>query len=69
MSAQFTAFHLGHKQVITEAHTKCIILGACHDDCVGGCHFGQDKTVAKVSARFYWKGIHKDVANWVSVHD
>ena len=52
-------------QVITDVETKCKILEACHDDRVGGCHFGRDKTGSKVSARFYWKGIQKDVAHWV----
>ena len=40
-------------------------MEACHNDAVGGCHFGRDKTAAKVSARYYWKSINNDVADWV----
>ena len=53
------------RQVVTEIKTKRQILEACHDDRVGGCHFERDKTLAKVSARFYWKGIKEDVSDWV----
>lgn len=56
----------GPRQVVTEMKAKRQILEACHDDLVGGCHFGRDKTFAKVSARFYWKGIKEDVNDWVS---
>ncbi len=48
-------------------HRKQVILEACHDNRVGGCHFGRDKTIEKVSSRFFWKGIHKDVEKWVSM--
>ena len=46
---------------------KHAILEACHDSRFGGCHFGRDKTTEKVSSRYYWKGLHKDVEEWVSV--
>ena len=59
----------GPRQVVTETKTKRQILEACHDDRVGGCHFGRDRTFAKVSARFYWKGIKEDVNDWVRRHD
>ena len=52
-------------QVVTELQTKCRIVEACHDDKVGGCHFGRDKTADKVSSRFYWKRINSDVDDWV----
>ena len=55
----------GLHQVVTDDRTKCKILEACHDDKVGGCHFGRDKTASKVSARYYWKGIMQDVEAWV----
>ena len=56
----------GIRQVVTENKTKRKILEACHNDTVGGCHFGRDKTFAKVSARYYWKGIKQDVNDWVN---
>ena len=57
----------GLRQVVTDAKTKEKILEACHDDPVGGCHFGRDKTTAKVTTRYYWKGIIQDVDTWVSI--
>ena len=56
----------GLRQVVTETKMKRKILEACRDDRVGGgCHFGRDKTAAKVGARYYWKGIIQDVESWV----
>ena len=57
----------GLRQVVTDAKTKQKILEACHDDRVGGCHFGRDKTAVKVTVRYYWKGIIQDVDTWVSI--
>ena len=45
--------------------TKSQILEACHNDRVGGCHFGRDKTAFKVLQRYYWKRINSDVDDWV----
>lgn len=28
------------------------------------CHFGGDKTAAKVTGHFYWKGMNKDIDDW-----
>ncbi len=53
--------------MVTEKATKERILQTCHDDKVGGCHFGRDRTVEKVSTQFYWKGIYSDVEDWVSL--
>ena len=44
-----------------DVHRKHLILEACHEDRVGGCHFGQDKTTEKISSRFFWKDLYKDV--------
>ena len=55
----------GLRQVVTDKKMKQKILEACHDDRVGGCHFGRDKTAAKVGSRYYWKGIIEDVNLWV----
>ena len=52
-------------QVVSDSKTKLKILEVCHNDSVGGCHFGWDITAAKVSARYYWKTINQDVADWV----
>ena len=52
-------------KAIRVAKTKRKIMEACHDDKVGGCHFGRDKTASKVSTQYYWKGIMQDVETWV----
>lgn len=39
------------------------IITACH--ITSGAHLGVDKTVNKASDRYYWKGIYKDVRNFV----
>lgn len=41
------------------------LLMALHDNLYGGGHFGFDKTYAAVKTRFYWKGITKDVREFV----
>ena len=46
--------------------SKTRILEACHDDRVGGCHFGRDRTIDKIAARYYWRGIYNDTEEWVS---
>ena len=51
--------------MITSREVKSKILEACHDDRVGGCHFGRDKTAFQVSQCFYWKRINQDVEDWV----
>ena len=52
-------------QMVINSDTKSKILEACHNDRVGGCHFGHDKTAFKVSQRYYWTRINSDVDDWV----
>ena len=40
------------------------IVRACHTDPTSG-HMGVKKTVYRVSERFFWKGITKDVEKFV----
>ncbi len=42
-------------------------MEACHDNLVGGCHFGRDRTLDKVTSRYYWKNINKYTDEWVSI--
>ena len=53
-------------QVIRDRVAKTRILEACHDDRVGGCHFGRDRTIDKIATRYYWRGIYNDTEEWVS---
>ena len=50
---------------MSDTRTKRSILEACHNDTVGGCHVGRDKTAAKVTARYYWRTVNNDVVDWV----
>ena len=52
--------------MVVELSMKKRILESCHNDMLGGCHFGRDKTAAKVTSRFYWKGMNKDIDDWVN---
>ncbi len=49
-----------HSQVVFQSQ-KNQILEACHDNLAGGGHFGRDKTLAKVSERYYWLGMVQDI--------
>jgi hypothetical protein len=41
-------------------------LEAAHNVLIGGGHFGVDKTYYKVTDRWWWLGVYKDVYHWVS---
>ncbi len=40
-------------------------MKSCHSDPTSG-HLGTKKTVARISDRFMWQGINKDVKGFVS---
>ena len=52
------------KEVLPENRLPAV-LQACHDNPSTGGHFGRDKTLAKISERFYWKGMKGDVSEYV----
>ena len=54
------------RQVVTESKMKHKIFEACHNNTVRQYHFGWDKTLAKLSTHYYWKGIKQDVNDWVN---
>lgn len=54
----------GEKQVLTKGRLPNI-LKVCHDNPSSGGHFGRDKTLAKISDRFYCKGMKNDVYQYV----
>ena len=43
---------------------KTQVLKGCHSSELGGGHFGRDKTLAKVSERYYWLGMVEDVKEY-----
>ena len=55
-------------QVVTESQKRQVLEG-CHSDELGGGHFGRDKTLAKVSERYYWLGMVNDVKEFCRTCD
>ncbi|KAL8585146.1 hypothetical protein ACOMHN_013161 [Nucella lapillus] len=52
------------KEVIQKSRVNAI-LQACHDNPTTGGHFGRDKTMLKITERFHWKGMKKDVRDYI----
>ena len=50
-------------KVVTESE-KHKVLEGCHSAELGGGHFGRDKTLVKISERFYWLGMGNDVKEY-----
>ena len=50
---------------IQDSQERQRILKACHVDPTSG-HMGVKKTTYRVTERFFWKGVTKDVANLVN---
>ena len=54
---------------VIKANQKMEVLEQCHASVFGGGHFGRDKTLSKVSERFYWQGMVKDVKEYCQTCD
>ncbi len=52
-------------RIVIPASYRKHVLKACHDD-LGGSHLGRTKTLNKVSSRFFWQGLSRDVREYVS---
>lgn len=52
-------------RIIQSGAEQSRILEMCHSDPTSG-HFGVKKTFNRLSERFYWKGMYKDVENLVA---
>jgi len=61
--------HKGHKgklaRVVVDVQEKDRIVSTLHCSGVGGSHFGQSATIAKVTDRFWWKSVTFDVRDYV----
>ena len=44
------------------------VLDGCHSPELGGGHFGRDKTLLKISERFYWIGMVNDVKEYCKTY-
>ena len=54
-------------EIIQSSDERKMIVEACHRDKTSG-HFGVKKTVGRVAAKYYWRGMHKQVEDYVSHH-
>ena len=63
------------RRVIEETAEQNRLLRACHEglgetkqaQAMGG-HFGRTKTLSKLTSRYYWKGMKKDVESMVNIN-
>lgn len=63
-----TLYHKGkgekNQKVVIGKNESINIIQSLHDDVIGGCHFGQDATIRKVSERFWWRGMAEDIRDY-----
>ena len=61
-------YHLGHggkkQKVVVGDEEKLKIIQDLHSNVVGGCHFGSNATIAKVSERFWWRSMSADIRDF-----
>jgi len=50
---------------IEKLKEKEAILSTFHDDPIQGGHTGIQKTLAKVKRYYYWKGMSKDITDYI----
>ena len=55
---------LGGREVLAKSRLPTI-LNAYHDNPTTGGHFGRDKTYAKISERYQWNGMKKDITEYI----
>ena len=53
------------RQWIANFERQQQILQSIHDDTLGGCHLGRDKTREKISKRYFWHGMGEDVDYYI----
>ena len=52
------------RHLVIPKSMRAEVLTACHDDQTGS-HFGIDKTYQTIRDRYFWKGMFRDVENWI----
>ena len=57
------------RQWISDEKKQKQVLQSLHDDPVGGCHFGRDKTRDKVCSRYFWHGQCDDIDECIKTCD
>ena len=51
-------------RLVVPSSMKEAILTSCHDD-ISGAHLGFNKSLKKISDRFFWFRMKKDIKNWI----
>jgi hypothetical protein len=54
--------------VILDEEGKKQVFEDCHGSTTEGGHGGQKKTLEKIESFFFWRGMVKDVINWVNLY-
>ncbi|KAL5497061.1 hypothetical protein EMCRGX_G013457 [Ephydatia muelleri] len=49
------------KQWIVDKESQMKVITSCHDQKLGGGHFGRDKTLQKICSHFYWRDMTKHI--------
>ena len=52
-------------RLVIPSTLKELVLKSCHDD-MSGAHLGVNKTTFKISNKFFWNGMKKDIKKWIS---
>ena len=50
-------------KLVIPSQLRGLVLEECHDNC---CHMGLDKTYDRIRGKYHWRGLYKDVAEYVS---
>ena len=51
-------------QIVVPAHERIKILATYHDDATAG-HYGSERTIARISSRYFWPGMRSDITSYV----
>jgi transposase InsO family protein len=50
---------------VPPGHFRTDIMKIYHDTPANGAHFGRDKTIQKIRARYYWNNMISDISNYI----
>lgn len=51
-------------QLVIPSHERADILKSYHDDSTAG-HYGTERTIARISSRYFWPGMRSEIAKYV----
>ena len=59
-----TAWSSSHSRIVIPTSLRPLLMTYLHDDSIAG-HLGAEKTLALISRKYYWDGMHRDVHDYV----